>query len=108
MIYTILINSIAVFLGAYFLKGVEVKNYFTALGVAIILALVNTLIKPVIIVLTIPLTVLTLGLFILVINAWMLMLTGKIVDGFKVHSFVSAFIFGILLSILNAVLLRIL
>lgn len=108
MIYTILINSIAVFLGAYILKGVEVKNYFTALGVAIVLALVNTLIKPVIVVLTIPLTVLTLGLFILVINAWMLMLTGKIVDGFKVHGFVSAFIFGIFLSILNAILLIIL
>lgn len=106
MLYTILINSIAIFLGAYLLKGVDVKNYLTALGVAVVLAIVNALIKPLIVILTLPLTILTLGLFVLVINAWMLMLTDKIVEGFKVKSFGYAFIFGILLSILNAILLR--
>lgn len=107
MLYTIFINSIAVFLGAYLLRGVEVKNYWNALGVAVILALVNTFIKPVIVFLTIPLTILTLGLFILVINAWMLMLTDKFMEGFKVKGFFWAFIFSIVLSFLNAILYRI-
>lgn len=105
MLYSILINGIAVFLGAYLLRGVEVKNFWTALGVAVILALVNTFIKPVIVVLTIPLTIITLGLFILVINAWMLMLTSKFIDGFKIQGFAWALIFGIFLSVLNAILL---
>lgn len=105
MLYTLFINSIAVFFGAYLLQGIEIKNYLTAIGVAIILAIVNVLIKPFIVVLTIPLTIITLGLFILVINAWMLMLVGKIVEGFKVHSFISALIMGIFLSVVNAILL---
>lgn len=105
MLYTLFINSIAVFFGAYLLQGIEIKNYLTAIGVAILLAIVNVLIKPFIVVLTIPLTIITLGLFILVINAWMLMLVGKIVEGFKVHSFISALIMGIFLSVVNAILL---
>ena len=105
MLYTLLINSLTVFFGAYLLKGIEVKNYLTAIGVAIVLAIVNVLIKPIIVVLTIPLTIITLGLFILVINAWMLMLTGKIVEGFKVHSFFSALFLGLILSVVNAILL---
>jgi putative membrane protein len=105
MLYTLFINSLTVFFGAYLLKGIEIKNYLTAIGVAIVLAIVNVLIKPVIVVLTIPLTIITLGLFILVINAWMLMLTGKIVEGFKVHSFISALILGLILSVVNAILL---
>ncbi|MEX0995252.1 MAG: phage holin family protein [Balneolaceae bacterium] len=107
MLYTIIINSIAVFFGAYLLRGVEVKSFWTALGVAVILGLVNTFIKPVIVFLTIPLTILTLGLFILVINAWMLMLTSKLVEGFRVRGFFWALVFGIVLSFLNAILLRI-
>ncbi len=105
MLFTLLINSLTVFFGAYLLKGIEVKSYLTAIGVAIVLAIVNVLIKPVIVILTIPLTIITLGLFILVINAWMLMLTGKIVEGFKVHSFFSALILGLILSVVNAILL---
>lgn len=105
MLYTLIINSIAVFFGAYLLQGIEIKNYLTAIGVAIVLAIVNVLIKPFIVVLTIPLTIITLGLFILVINAWMLMLVGKIVEGFKVHSFISALIMGIFLSVINAILM---
>jgi putative membrane protein len=105
MIYTLLINSFAVFFGAYLLNGIEVKNYLTAIGVAIILAIINVILKPVIILFTLPLTVITLGLFVLVINAWMLMLVGKIVEGFKVHSFFSALFLGILMSVINVILL---
>ena len=108
MIFTILINSLAVFFGAYILNGVEVKNYLTAIGVAVLLSLVNAFIKPLILLLTLPLTIITLGLFILVINAWMLMLVDKLVDGFKIQSFAWALIFSIVLMILNGFLLALL
>ena len=104
MIYTIFINSVAVFLGSYLLSGVTVKNYWTALGVAILLALVNTFLKPLLVFLTIPLTIITLGFFILIINAWMLMIVDKFIDGFKVDSFWWAFIFSIVLTVLNGIL----
>lgn len=104
MIYTLLINTAAVFIGSLFLKGIQVRNLFTAFGVALVLAIVNVLIRPVILVLTLPLTIITLGLFILVINAWMLMLTSKIVKGFEVSGFFAALFFSIILSVLNALL----
>jgi putative membrane protein len=106
MLKVLLINSIVIFLGAGLLKGVTIKNYLTALGVAVLLALVNTFIKPLIIILTLPLTILTLGLFIWVINAWMLMLIDKLVEGFKVHSFWWALIFSLFISVVNGILLK--
>lgn len=104
MVYTLLINSIAVFLTAKLLDGVEIKSFLSAVVVAILLALVNTFIKPVIVFVTLPVTILTLGLFILVINALMLMLVDALTDGFKIKSFAWAVIFSIFLSILNALL----
>ena len=106
MLTTILINAVAVFAGAYILKGVHVKGFFTALGIAILLSLVNAFIKPVIVFLTLPLTILTLGLFILVINAWMLMFVDKLIDGFKIESFPWALIFAIVIAILNGLIYK--
>lgn len=104
MIYTLLINSIAVYLTAKLLDGVQLKSFWTAIVVAILLALVNSFVKPLIIFLTLPLTIITLGLFILVINAFMLMLVDAMVDSFKIRSFGWAVIFSIILSILNSIL----
>lgn len=104
MIYTILINSIAVFFTAYLLRGVHLKNFGTAVGVAILLGLVNFFIRPVILFLTLPLTILTLGLFILVINAFMLVIVDKLIDGFRIESFAWAVIMSIVLSIFNGIL----
>ncbi|MDZ7695129.1 MAG: phage holin family protein [Balneolaceae bacterium] len=104
MIYTLLINSIAVYLTAKLLDGVELKGFLTAVIVAILLALVNTFVKPLIVFLTLPLTIITLGLFILVINAFMLVLVDAMVDSFKIKSFGWAVIFSIILSILNSLL----
>jgi len=87
MLKILLINSLVIFFGAYLLDGVSVKNYFTALGVAILLGLINIFIKPLIIFLTLPLTILTLGLFIWVINAWMLMLIDKLVEDLLFETF---------------------
>lgn len=107
MLKILLINSLVIFFGAYLLDGVSVKNYLTALGVAILLGLINIFIKPLIIVLTLPLTILTLGLFIWVINAWMLMLIDKLVEGFSIRSFWWALFFALFISVLNGILLRI-
>lgn len=107
MIKTLLINSIVIFVLASFMRGIKIKSFITAIGVAVVLAIVNTILKPVIIFLTLPLTVITLGLFIWVINAWMVMLTDKLMDGFKVDSFWWALGFSFLVSILNSMLLLI-
>lgn len=107
MLKILLINSLVIFFGAYLLDGVKLKNYLTAMGVAILLGLVNIFIKPLIIVLTLPLTILTLGLFIWVINAWMLMLIDKLVEGFTIRSFWWALFFSLFISVLNGVLFRI-
>lgn len=104
MIYTILINSIAVYLTAKLLNGVKIGGFGSSVIVAILLALVNTFIKPVIVFLTLPVTIITLGLFILVINALMIMIVDSALDDFKVESFSWAFLFAIVMSIINAVL----
>lgn len=101
MIWSLLVNSVGIFIIGYLLAGVEIKNFLTALGVAILLAVVNTLVKPILVFLTLPLTILTFGLFILVINALMLMLVDALVDGLKIRHFGWAFLYSLLLSILN-------
>jgi len=85
----------------YLLSGVKIKNFLTALGVAVLLGLVNTFLKPVLVFLTLPLTIVTFGLFILVINALMLMLVDALVDGLKIKHFGWAVLYSLLLSILN-------
>jgi len=105
MIKTLIINSIVIFVGSYLVKGVSIKNYWTALGVAVVLAILNLLIRPFIVLLTLPINILTLGLFTLVINAWILMLTDKLIDGFTIDGFGWAVLFGLVISILNTLLL---
>lgn len=104
LLWTWLLNSVAVFLTAKLLKGVEIKNFWSAIGVAALLALVNTFIKPVLEFISLPFILLTLGLFVLVINALLLMLVDKLVDGFKIENFGWAVVFSIVLSFINAVL----
>lgn len=104
MIYTILINSIAVYITAKVLTGVEVKGFTNAIVAAILLALINTFIKPVIVFLTFPLTVITLGLFILVINALMIMIVDSTLEDFKVDNFGWAVLFAVVLSLVNGLL----
>lgn len=104
MIYSLLINSIAVFIAAYILDGVQVKNFFTAILVAIVLAIINTFIRPIIIFLTLPVTILTLGLFILVINALILMAIDYFLEGFQVRNFWWAVLLSIVLSLINGLL----
>ena len=101
MIWSLLVNSIGIFVIGYILKGVQIKSFFTAIGVAILLAIINSLVKPILVFLTLPITILTFGLFILVINALMLMLVDELIEGMKIESFGWAFLFSLLLAVLN-------
>ena len=97
-----LLTSLAVVLAAYVLPGVSVDDYGSALIVALVLAIANVIVKPILIVLTIPITVLTLGLFLLVINAIIILLVDYLVPGFEVDGFWWALAFSLILSVLNS------
>ena len=95
-----LIGTIAIIISAYLLPGVEV-TLFGAIVLAVVLALINIFIRPLVFILTLPINILTLGLFSFVINALLIMLASGIVPGFYVASFWSAFWFSIVLSIIT-------
>ena len=97
----LIISALAVIVTSFLLKGVHIDSAITAIIVAAVLALLNAIVKPVLVVLAIPITVVTLGLFLLVINALMIMLAGKIVHGFSVDGFWTAFFFSIILTFVN-------
>lgn len=97
-----LLNGLAVVLTAYILPGVSVEDYGTALIVALILAIVNVLVKPILVILTIPITIITLGLFLLVINAAIILFVDNLVAGFHVDGFWWALLFSLILSIFNS------
>jgi putative membrane protein len=99
-----LLYTVAVLITAWVLPGVAVENFWIAFVVAVILSLLNTFLKPLLIVLTIPVTILTLGLFLLVINAGIIMLAGAIVPGFSVENFWWALLFSIILSLITSIL----
>jgi putative membrane protein len=95
-------NAIAVLVTAYIIPGVELQDFLTAIVVAVVLALLNNFLKPLLIILTIPVTVLTLGLFLLVINAVIILLADDLISGFEVSSFWWALLFSIILSLINS------
>lgn len=101
-IIRILLNGLAVVLTAYLLPGVDVTDYWTALIVALVLSIANTIVKPILIILTIPITIMTLGLFLLVINALIILLADYLVDGFVVNGFWWALLFSLILSVFNS------
>jgi putative membrane protein len=96
-----LITTVAILIVPYLLSGVRVDSFGTALWAAAILGILNAMIRPILFILTLPLTVLTLGLFILVINALMFQLAGALVSGFHVASFWSAFFASIIVSLVS-------
>lgn len=102
MILRFLLSSVAVVLTAYLLPGADVTDFWTAMVVAFVLSLVNIFVKPLLILFTIPVTVLTLGLFLLVINAMMILLTDYFVNGFEVDGFWWALLFSLILSLFNS------
>lgn len=103
-IVKLVLTALAVIIIAKFLPGVSLDDSLTTpLIVALVLAILNVLIKPLLIILTLPITILTLGLFLLVVNALIILLADKLIDGFGVSSIWTAIFFSILLSILQSV-----
>lgn len=96
-----LVSAAAIVITAYLLPGVSVAGLFAALVTALVLGLVNAVIRPILILLTLPLNILTLGLFTLVINALLIMLAAAVVPGFAVRGFWWALLFGVVLAIVN-------
>ena len=104
MITSLIITAVAVFLTAQLLPGVTCEPWYAAILVAIVLGLINTFIKPIVKVLSLPINIVTLGLFSLVINAAMVMLCDYFVGAFSVDGFMSALIFSVVLAVVNWVL----
>lgn len=99
--------GIATVTGSYLLSGVTLQNdFYTILIVAVILGLLNAIVRPILVFLTIPITVVTLGVFLLVINASMILLTANLVDGFTVDSFLWALALSLILSFVNMLFKR--
>ncbi len=102
LLFNWIISATAIVIAAYLLPGVHVASFGVALVLAVVLGILNVFIKPVFLVLTFPITVLTLGLFALVLNALFIVIATAIVPGFSVDSFWWAFFFSIILSLVNS------
>lgn len=100
----LIITTIAALVASYLLDGVRIDGFVTAFIVAIVLALLNTFIKPIFILLTIPITLITLGLFLLVINILIIKLAAGIVAGFEVDGWWAALLFSLILSVVTYIL----
>lgn len=100
----ILVNALVVVGGSYLLPGVEFTgNVFTLIMLALVIALLNTVGKAVLIILTIPVTIITLGLFLLAINAILILIADSLFASFAVDGFLWAFIFGLILSVVTSI-----
>jgi putative membrane protein len=102
------ISALAIIITAYILPGVHVSGFVAALIMALVLGIVNGVLKPILVILTLPITIVTLGLFLLVLNTLLIMLSAKIVPGIAIDGFLWSFIFGIVLSLISSFLDRIL
>ena len=100
----ILLNTLAIVLTAEILPGIDVEDPIRAALVALLLAIFNVTLKPVLIILTIPITIFTLGLFLLAINALMILFASHLINGFTVDGFWWALLFSIVMAIINTVL----
>lgn len=103
-IMRIVVTSVIAFGLSYILKGIKIDSFWTAILLAIVLAVLNALLKPVLIILTLPITIVTLGLFLFVINAAIILLADYFIPGFEVNGFWWALLFSLLLSIVTSIL----
>lgn len=101
ILFNWLISALVVIAGAYILPGVHVENFLTALIVALILGVINAILKPILVILTLPINILTLGLFTLVINGALVILVTYLVPGFRVDNLGWAILYSLVLSIFN-------
>lgn len=103
IIIRILITALALVLVANLIPGIEVENFYVAIIAALILGLLNVFVKPLLVLLTLPITILTLGLFMFVINAGLFLFAASFLDGFSVSGFLPALVGSLLVSIISAI-----
>lgn len=102
-IVSLLITSIIIFLLGSILPNASISDYFSAILVAFVLSILNVLVKPILTIISIPITIITLGLFMFVINAIIILLADELVAGFKVNGFFGALLFSLCLSLVQSV-----
>lgn len=100
----LIIRALVLLLTTYLVPGFRIDSYVTALVVALVLAVLNILVKPLLVILTLPVTILTLGLFYFVINAILLIIASRLIDGFRIESFGTAIIASIVIATISALL----
>lgn len=105
-IMRIVVTSIVAFGLSYILSGVHIDTFWTAIVLAVVLAVLNAIVKPILIIITFPITIVTLGLFLFVINALIILLADNFIKGFNVDGFWWALLFSLLLSIVTSVLYK--
>jgi putative membrane protein len=107
LLIKLMVNALAVFITGWILgDAVQINGILGALAVAVVLALLNLTVKPVLVILTIPATVVTLGLFLLVVNALVVLTADYLLASFQIANFWWALLFSLLLSFINSLLLR--
>jgi len=104
LIIRLIISTLAVVFASKLIPGVSVDSWTTAFIVAIVLGILNTFLKPVLQILALPITILTLGLFYFVINVLIIYLAANLVDGFSVANFIAALLFGFVVSLVSGIL----
>jgi putative membrane protein len=104
LLLRLLLNAIVILALGQLLSGVKIDSYITAIVVAAILAFLNSFVKPILVILTLPITIFTLGIFLLFVNAFIILITVKLVDGFYVENIWWAILFSVLLAILQSFL----
>ena len=102
--FRILISAISIIIVAYLISGVHLIGFSAAFMLALVLAFLNAFLKPILLILTIPITLLSFGLFLFVLNAVIIQIADYILDGFRIDNFWYALLFSIILSIVNSIL----
>lgn len=102
-IIKLLLTALAVVILSYVLPGISVESYGIAILVAVVIAILNFLVKPILVVLTLPITIVTLGLFLLVLNAVIILMADYFIGGFEVKNLLWALVFSLLLSFLQSI-----
>jgi putative membrane protein len=103
LLVRLLIMAVIVLVTAALLPGATVKNFWTSLLVAIVIALLNTFLLPIMVFITLPVTIVTFGLFLFILNAFIIWLSSKIISGFHIRNFWWALAFALIISIIHSV-----
>ncbi|MEK7066355.1 MAG: phage holin family protein [Patescibacteria group bacterium] len=104
MLINLIVNALAFYVTAYIVPGVRIENFEALAVVAIVWGVLSLVVRPILILLTLPVNILTLGLFTFVINAFLIMLMASFVRGFRVDNFGAALIAAVVLALVNIVL----